>query len=395
MKRAPAISVHATLLLVICIVVFACKNEPSSAPYHYIYKVPHYDLVQLQASHDTIHFSLNQGTYNDIKSTNTFLHAGKEYISFYDDRSTSVAIYDLLLQKLEKNISLKNSITNKKLYKTTVYIKNFDSIFIATNTGVCLMDSSGSVRKTIKFLKEPEFAWAQFENTAPAVFKKDTLYASVRPYVKETSLKALKNWKVLYAFDLRDNKPTLHYQLPTLYKQYFYGYRFLDYNYCYNNRGKFVFSFPADTLIYETDLNDYHAGYFGKSRYQQGQIMPVGKKALLQGNGSKEYSMRDSYGPIYFDASKKRYLRFAKQKISELDYNSKSRPRKESVIIFDENLSIIGECPWNSSISFNSIFLTQHGNIYARVSAKDEYALHYIRLSYKEDSVEQLQLTKK
>jgi hypothetical protein len=187
----------------------------------------------------------------------------------------------------------------------------------------------------------------------------------------------------------------LYYHLPELYQNNLYGFNFLNYNYCYNNHGRFVFSFPADTNIYETDLAGCHVAYYAKSRFHSGNITPVSKEEL-QGNdaGYKQYKLRDSYGPVYFDPFRKRYLRLAKQKISAADYTNKKLERKESVIVFNENFKIIGELEITDDFAFSTLFFTSNGDMYARVKPGDEYALHFVRLEYKEDPNKPSQLTK-
>jgi hypothetical protein len=154
--------------------------------------------------------------------------------------------------------------------------------------------------------------------------------------------------------------------------------------YCVNDKGNLVFSFSADTSIYETNLEDYHVAYYGKSRFQEEDISPVPETELEKDNGFKQLTIRDSYGPIYYDSYKKRYLRVARQKISGELYETNKWERRSSFIIFDENFRIIGEGRFPADLSYSSIFFTPEGRIYSRVNIKDEYALHFVRLAYEE-----------
>ena len=181
--------------------------------------------------------------------------------------------------------------------------------------------------------------------------------------------------------------------MPSLYRENLYGYSFLEYSSCVNDQGNFVFSFPADTNIYETNLTGLNNAYFAKSRFQTSTIASVAQSTIDSGQGRKEYYLRDSYGTIYYDPHHKRYLRFAKQKIRESDYLANKKERKRSVIIFNEDFKIIGESAVADSLGFKTIFITPKGSIYIRTNAGDEQALHFVRLEYSDKVQQPEQLT--
>jgi hypothetical protein len=382
-------------MLLFFITIYSCTGETNTIPSVYKYIEPQYNDIKLAVTGDTIHFILNDHTFNAIRSFNVFSQNRHDYISFYDERSQTINIYDFQTRHLIKKIRLKKCLKTKSFYKTSVYSKNFDSIFVNNVNKLYLLDSAGAVLKTIDFVKKSNYIWAVFENTNPLVVKDNQIYASVRPYVDETSIKALKKWKVLYKFDFENDRSVLLYNLPKMYQENLYGYHFLDYNYCFNNRGNFVFSFPADSTVYETNLRDYHVAFYAKSRFQTSDISPVNKEDLKGGDlGYRQYKLRDSYGPIFFDPFKKRYLRLAKQKMNEADIQAKKKERKESIIIFNEDLKIIGESELPDDFAFATLFFSPNGNMYARINAKDEYALHFVRLEYTPLDIKPDQLTK-
>lgn len=354
---------------------------------------PQYNLVRLKTFNDTISFTLDDSTFNAIKSFNLFSVNNQEYISFFDERSLAINIYDFESKKKIKNISVKKYLKGHKIYKPTTHVLNFDSIFVSNNQTLYLLDHLGTVKNKIDFLPTPPLAWAIFENSTPPIFKDNNLYASVRPYVNDESTSALNEWKVLYEFELKKNKAKLHYHFPKFLQKDLYGTRMLNHSYCYNDRGHFVFSFPADSAIYETNLKDYHVAYSAKSTFQHSTIPPMSEKEMEE-EGSRKYMIRDSYGAIYFDPYKKRYLRVAQKKLSDDEYNAKKR-KEQHIIILNEQLQIIGESPIDSGLSLNSIFITKKGAIYARILRQDEYNLHYIRLSYEETNSESTPIAKK
>jgi hypothetical protein len=144
-----------------------------------------------------------------------------------------------------------------------------------------------------------------------------------------------------------------------------------------------VYSFWADTLIYETDLADYNISYYGKSSFQKAVNTPMSKEELLIKDNFIKYGAKDCYGAIYFDKTTKRYLRVSKSGLTDrTQYNTARNKRKQRLIIFDENFKIIGESFIPEDISLNELFITSAGGIYARTNVKDEYAINFAKLQF-------------
>lgn len=380
--------------LVLSVFNFSCKekNPTTASVYHYI--KPQYDLVEIEATTDTLHFPLSEDAYNNISAINIFYQNGKEFISFFDARTKIINLYDFHSQQQVSRIPIKRFFSKHKFHGASVYVKNLDSIFVSNNTDFYLFDSAGANRKSVKLLERPANAWGIVSNITPPILKNNRVFIGVRPYVKQTSITALKEWKVLYGFDLNTERAALFYHLPEVYQKNLYGFHLLEYSYCLNDRQNFVFSFASDSTIYETNLTDFHTAYLGRSQLQQGIIPAVSKEDLSNDKGYKNYLFRDSYGPIYFDHYAKRYLRIAKNKITKADYDASNRQKKLRVIVLDEHLRIIGESPIDSNILVYTIFFSHDGNIYARVNAGDEYAVHFVRLAYHENKNNRVELTK-
>lgn len=350
-------------------------------------QAPRYDNISMEITTDTIHLPLNDTTYNTISSMNLFIDHQKEYLSIFDDRSGSVNIYQLDSQKLIKKVLPKNYLRENKLYKTSVYCKNFDSIFISNNMHkLFLLDTSGIVHRAFTFPDRSRSVATIFENYRPLIRKKELIYTGIRPTGLLSSKKELMKWKVLYCFNFDKVKTSTHYYLPERYRSSFYSYNYLDYSYCINDKSNIIFSFPADSNLYETDLNNMNLAHFGKSRFQQGDIKPVKDSEEKDDLGYKQFMLSDGYGPVYYDSYNKRYCRVFRKKLSEADFNSKKHAKK-SIIIFNDALEIVGEWEIPEGISTSTLFFAQDGSMYCRVKNNDEYALHFVRLRYKEKHI--------
>jgi hypothetical protein len=382
------------LLLCTCLVfLHSCHDETEPVVSTFMPVKPTYSDIRL-VTRDTLRFPLEKDCYNKIKSFNYFVtNNGSAYIGFFDRLSASVMIYDFPNRRLVKKVSLTKIVKDKKFYKTSVYVKNFDSLYVTNYDKLYLMDSSGDVHNKVTFNSVESMAF--FETPLPVIFKNNRTLMGVRPFVKERSLSAIKEWRTICEFNMEKDECDLYYPLPDVYKKGLYGRRFLQYSYCYNDKQNFVFSFPADSNIYETNLTDFHLAYSGKSKFQTGPIEPVEKEALENDRGGEEYTMRDSYGPIYYDPYTKRYLRIAKQKVSKAALATKTTRRKSSVIVFDQQFKIIGEFICNDDYELDTVFFTADGCIYARINPGDQNALDFVRLAWTNEPDESMHLTKK
>lgn len=382
----------AWFVLCICFVLnYSCQDGTLPVESEFVDVKPAYSDIKL-ALKDTVNFALGKDTYNRVKSFNYFTAKnGKEYISFYDRRSESVVIYDFVTHFQVGKMPLSKVIKGRRLFKTSVYVHNFDSIYLTNYDKLYLMDTSGKVHRQYTFDNMESIG--VYETSLPLVIKGKEVFMGFRPFVSEKSLAEIKRWRILGAFNLDRDECNHHYYLPAVYREGLYGRRFMDFSFCYNDKNNFVFSFPADSNVYETNLTDYHMSYAGNSKFQNGPIESVGKQALEKKEGNKEYRLRDSYGAIYFDPYKKRYLRIAKQAVG-LDSLASAR-RKTTVIVMDQHFRIIGEFETHNEFLLNTIFFTANGSMYAQVNNADENALHFVRLTWENDADESSNLTKK
>ncbi len=379
---------YAGIFFISCLFNLGCQQstEPMASTYKFI--EPSYENIELKSQKDSLYFPLDSNSYNDIRTFNFFTDKGKPYIAFFDKRTVSINVYDFATQQLLVPIRLK-----RKHAKGFTYVVNFDSIFVINEDRMILMDSARFIKDSIALFESPN-SKPIVNNEMPAVLRNNVLYTGIQPINMESSLKTQQRWNVVCGFDLSNNTKKLYYQLPSLYWKDLYGYSFLEYSYCVNDRGNFVFSFPADTNIYETNLIDLNNAYYAKSKFQSGPILPVAQKTIDSGESRREYYLRDAYGTIYYDPYQKRYLRFAKQKITKANYLAKKKERERSLIILNEDFKVIGESALSDGLAaFKSIFFTPDGGIYIRTKSEDEQAIHFARLEYSDKQHQPGQLT--
>lgn len=279
---------------------------------------------------------------------------------------------------------IKKLIRSRDIRKSAVYYYSQDSIFIIGEKKIFLLDSSGIVKDSIIYEDNKLRTAARFETDRPVFLKNNMLFVGSRiSHSQSKTLDGIKATRILYEFDLHNKTVNQRYELPKIYSKELYGGDFIDYSYCVDGKGNTVFSFPADSNVYQTDLETTINEHYGQSEIRNFRITPVPATELTRSmSGFKSYLMRNSYGPIYYDPKNKRYIRTVKLKISEEEFNANVRQKKQRITIFDENFKIIGESDIDNGISLGSVFITTDGKIYGRVKREDEYAVHFVRMEY-------------
>ncbi|WP_187294743.1 DUF4221 domain-containing protein [Chitinophaga pinensis] len=370
-----------TIILAIGFIVTGCNtsSEPPQSTYKYV--PPDYYKVGLRYTTDTIHLKLSDSASSKILSLNIFSQKGRNYLASLDKRA-SLSIYDLGTRDLIKRMVLKDMFFDHDVYHPSAYMLGFDSIFIVNRNRLYLFDTSAAKNRSIEFLANHPSSWAQFEGGNPLAVRDGKYYTSVRPIVKERDIEEVKKWKLLYQFDFSDKTSQLFYNLPDKFQSDIYGSRMLTSSFCINDKGRFVVSLAADTNIYETDLQKYHYSHYAKSCFHEKDVFPVTKKDLLERSAYEKYLTRDSYGAIYFDPVRKRYLRVARQALTEDDYDAFRWNRPQSLVIFDSQFRIIGESSIPFNVRLDQLLITPNGDIYARVNDEDKRNIHFVKLVY-------------
>ncbi|MBW8686330.1 DUF4221 family protein [Chitinophaga rhizophila] len=347
---------------------------------------PVHGNVTLFPLRDTLTFQLDLKTFNTVKSVTSFVMDGRGYISFLDARSRTINIYNVEHKNLVMKMALDKYFERTELKGLTVFVQNFDSIYIANKEAVYLLDTTARIKLKLKY-DDANAGTAFFDIFSPPVIMNKRLYVGIRSHIDDLSFEQISKSPVIYAFNPIDKSQELVYRFPQIYQDKILGDHFIKANFCVNDKGYFVFSFPADTNIYETNFVQYHNSYLAKSQLQSDTLTPVPKIEIERDNGFKQYAIRDAYGPIYYDQFNKRYLRVFKQRMSDSAYESNRIKRKYSFVILDQNFRIIGEGDLPEDVSYSSVFFLKD-QIYARTNFNDEYALHFVKLSYtRKDSI--------
>lgn len=347
---------------------------------------PDYDDVKIHSTRDTMIFPLEQNILPTSIAFNYCEINGMQYISFTDNMTQTINVYDFQNRRLVSQIEMGKIPNVGGGTKKSAHVKNFDSIYVSNIYQLYQIGVDGNVKNVFDLRDENLTVTSQIavSNVIPPIFVDDRLYLAAYPNLFDSKLTDMKKWRVLCRINLKTGSHSFVYPLPKIYEKNLYGAPFLMPYYCYNKKKQFVFSFGADSDIYVTDLDSYNISYKGGSRFLSKVIEPViNPRELMSGEGTtKAFLKRDSYGPIYYDSYRKRYLRVAERRIGTQALISKDWKKEHSLIILDENFKIIGESLIDKELNLYTLFISPQG-VFARTDAQlDENNLYFVRLDY-------------
>jgi hypothetical protein len=376
MKRKSEALISALIFMMY--LISSC-NQTSGPKAEIFFQEPQYQKIGLQTTTDTLHFPVVEKGTTAITSFNYFTHNNGEYLNVFDPHSAQITVYQFQTGNVIKTIALKTWMSGTKLSKPTIYFKNFDSIVVCNKGTLTLFDSSSRILYSAALTNNQKFS---FSNETPCIFKNGIIFTNNIKAIPENSLGTVRRFQPILGVKPSQEEVAPYYHFPELYSKDYYGYSFLKYGYCINDKGNFVFSFPADTNLYETDFNNFNKGYFAKSQFQIEPISPVAKKDLENGQSFYEYSIRNSYGPVFFDPTRKWYMRVFKQKLTDSAVYAVNRIRKRSILVLDQHFKVIGEEVAPEDVDLSTLFITTDGKWFARVNNNRKPFISFVRIDY-------------
>jgi len=343
-------------------VVLGCSKSPkpkTTNSHDYI------DKVSLQPI-DTLVIPIDAKTKYQSQFIQLFTIDNKEKIAVENKKKLSIQIYDLESRSLEKEIFFQNNGPNGigKLFGFNFI--NMDSIILLTGQyfKVYLSDSTGAIKNTFH-LDEllPSLESVPITYTKRPTFfdpKRAKLFICASPenrYDKRGYFDA----EIAMELDMKNNTAEYIYKSPTEYRDNIYGAYFSHYSVVKKPDGKYVYAFPFDSEIFETDLKEYYHKYYAGSRHfdQIPEMKP-------DDSYEEFYIKSDSYKDFIYDQWRRVYYRVATQAINLVDENAIRktwRDKVPSIIILDENLEKIGEVDFPKERYYfgNNMFVGKNG----------------------------------
>ncbi|WP_109697884.1 DUF4221 family protein [Chitinophaga deserti] len=363
--------------VILCFAAFmmlpSCADRGYKPPVTHV-RLPSIDSLAIIPAADTLRFPLDEDSFGDIESWSIRQQHGETIIAFFDQRSESILEYQYPSCRLMNKILLRNVFSANSI--NSAYLHTYDSIFLLSKNAFYLTDSSLQVHKKVLYAEANGGMQPEISPMHPPVIRNGKLYLSRYPDISSASRKAFRQWRVLWIADQQTGTVTSDYPLPDTYQGNSYENKLLRYNFCINASGSFVFNFPADTMLYETDLGQLHNAWYARSGHQARPAL-----ASLQNNAGDQTddtpASQDSaiYTGIYYDAFHQRYLRIVRSGRERVNGTLR-------FLILDKGFRIIGESDVPDGIQVKELLFTPDGHIYARIQPKNEYEIPFIRLEY-------------
>lgn len=377
------------ITLIECILVISmitsCRlnNNPPA-----VYTVPSAPAssCQLVATQDTIVFKLSEEAFGDIESWNVRWVDTQTIVSLFDQFSLTISEYAYPSLKRIKVIDLSRYFKAGEI--KSAYIQDYQNIYLTSRSKLYVTDTSGKIKSKFDFGSPGNSKTAKIMPGNPLTFKDNKVFLSLYPGVDRTSKLAMRKWEIMWSADLENKTIDTRYHFPGMYFDNIYIAPFLSSSYCVNDSGRFVISFTADTLLYETDLKNYHRAWFAKSRYEKKARQSVPRdKTVTALEEWKIHVTNNTYGAVFYDRARKRYLRLTRAASPENEIHHKDFRSLSRVIILDKNFHIIGESDLPKTVAFKNSLFTPDGNIYSRIKSKLGDEITFIRMEYRENQL--------
>lgn len=276
-----------------------------------------------------------------------FLNQLDNSIYFYNYHSTD------FLFKVKFPKEGVNSIKNMDSF----YIHNFDTILVHEYYGrsVHLVNKNADKIESYSLISEQFPASVNPSSTAsPIIFKDGKIYLSSPGNSKPNQVTKDKESLLnpVLELTLSSKKIIGKFQYPESYLKGAFGMIFHDFYVTYfPDSRKFIYSFPIDDYLYETDFEGKVAKHLARSIFQYKDTEPMLDKETSSKPSYQEkrkyYLTSFSYKGVFADLANGYIFRIAELPVSETEFSLndpvKSTTKKLSILIFDNTFRKIGE----------------------------------------------------
>lgn len=349
-------------IIVIGICLSNCKSstqnsvEKTYPDIEIISKGEDLDSVKLEEK-GKLSFTLDSLSAPSSPSVSFFSTRKEEYLSLLNTVNSSIDVYDIKTRKLSKRVNLfkegPNGIGNTAQISHSLI--SLDSVLVLnpSTSSFFIVDGSGKViykaSNVLDYQDDRSVEEHPRGSTAePLVYFNNKIYSS--GVLLGLTLDNHQKMKCMIIHDTKSKETKNVFPRPTSYNKGNWGGNcMMDFcYYTFNKRSnKFVYSFPVDDVVYETDHNSPTKAYYAKS-VNFDEVLPMYDDKLQKPDHKKSiiYDYTTShYYKIVHDPYRKVYYRFTLlgNTNDEIDNPEIGYNQQESVIIMNENFRKIGE----------------------------------------------------
>lgn len=286
-------------------------------------------------------------------------------------------IFDILSDKLSFPLDLGEV--------SSVYVHNFDSIFVTQTYQITLLDSSGKVKSQISINdSDSNYTLGNLHGGSPVFYdaKLESLYFQTYCWKCPQHKPSYYTSHISSQFNLKTKQITpLPITYPILYQEDYYGFTnhvFSTYTDSLN-----VYTFPMTPNI--SVYNRYTGSYKilgGKSKYQQQPPLTLSPRQKNDDKAKVEhFSRAPFYYKVYYNPFQNYYYRFFSPTLAEKNEDglfNRYGDRKHILMIFDEQFRLIDEIKLNEAHQVFYTFCTPEGLYVNRVNEQKEAGLYTV-----------------
>lgn len=304
-------------------------------------------------------FQLDSLTPPYSRSVQIFVDSTEQkiYYCFLNKLDNSIYVYDYNNTNFAFKIKLAKEGANGVKEIDSFYIQSLDSIFVHSYYGqkIHIVNKEAERLESYSLISDNFPASVMPTSTINPI----TLHSNKilmngvgisRPYDVQKSAESLENPIMVVDLDNKQISGAFHF--PSLYSEGAYGTMFHDFYVSYQaQKSRFIYSFPIDDYIYETDLAGYEKKHLAKSDFKTQPTKPMFTDSATPipkyEEKQKYYLTTLAYKGIFTDSQRGFLFRVAELPITDTDYNLqdpiKSKTKKISIIILNDDFNKIGE----------------------------------------------------
>ena len=353
------------LAFIITIFLSSCNNDPKNNDFSET-KIYPYTLE----SKSTINIPIDSITPKETMSLVGFEDENEDYLLFLNPNNQFLVI-NINKEKVVNTMAFDKDGPNGVGKISGFLPLSLDSIFLfpTRENKIFITDTTSNLKSVLTYEIGEEYSniyAISSLNSQPAIFGDKLISKNVMTgNWREMGSKELGEKGLSHSVDLSTGNADL---LPFKYpKDYWDDYK-KDFNFSFAiGKDKVVYSFFADNnLYYSTNLKGELNKTQGQSKYFDDSFVewPL--------SGTKEerfhyYVGSQHYLSIYYDKYRDVYYRFAYPALEDIDQSElvslRRHPNRFSIIIFDNNLSIIGERFFEDKNKYvtNNCFVSREG----------------------------------
>jgi len=267
----------------------------------------------------------------------------------------------------------------------SVYVHNFDSIFIAQTYQLTLLDSTGNIKSQIPLNDgSSKYALGNLHGDSPVFYdsRMESLYFQTYCWKCPQHKTSYYTSHVSSSLNLKTKEvQALPISYPMSYQENYYGFANHVYGTYTDSLNIYTFPMTPNIYLYNRYTKDYQE-LGGKSEYQKQSPYALSRQQKDDDKAKIEHFNRATlYYKVHYDPFRKYYYRFFSPALPEKNEDglfTKYSDRDHILMIFDEQFKLIDEIKLEGKHQVFFTFCTPKGLYVSRIDEKEGKGLYTI-----------------